>query len=120
MRWAAEGRSRCSVPVLRAEAIHCRTSGRSIVRRLPARLIGGGSRPRGAAPGPGGVPEEIIAPALRGGMESQAQGERRQRLGTARLAQQLQPALLGRVIALLAIARDAAGDDVVPTLVSAA
>src|SRR5258708_2296550 len=115
-----ERRSTWRVPVLRAEAIHCRTSGRSIVRRLPARLIGGRCRPRRSAPVQVDVPEEVIAPALGRAMQPQAERERRQRLGTPRLAQELQPDLLGCVIALLAIARDAAGDDVVPTLVAAA
>src|SRR5258708_10585565 len=114
-----ERRSTWRVPVLRAEAIHCRTSGRSIVRRLPARLIGGRCRPRRSAPVQVDVPEEVIAPALGRAMQPQAERERRQRLGTPRLAQELQPDLLGCVIALLAIARDAAGDDVVPTLVAA-
>src|SRR6266536_6578280 len=107
IRFCTELRSRWSVPVLRAEAIHCRTSGRSIVRRFPVRLIVGRDRPRTSAPVQGDVPEEVIAPALRGPVQAQAAGAGGQRLGAARLAQQLQPDLLGRVIALLAVARDA-------------
>ena len=50
IRFCTDRRSMWSVPVFRPVDIHCRISGRSIVRRLPVRLMGresrGGAQPR--------------------------------------------------------------------------
>src|SRR6266496_6754842 len=94
-------------------------SGSAIVLRSPLRLIGRMGK-RGSGLIQGDVPEQIIAPALGGAMKAQAQREVRQGGGAARSAQEAEAGLVGGEVSFPAVAGNAAGDDVVPSLVAAA
>src|SRR5689334_11745220 len=103
-----EPRCSSSVPILRPAEIHCRISGRPIVLRLPDSM-----RRRGpSGPFPGHVPVQEAAPALRRSPGSEAHGQGRRQERPARVTDETQPGLLGRTVALLAVAADATGDDV--------
>src|SRR5207245_5052643 len=92
-------------------------SGSAIVLRSPLRLIG-----RMASRGSGliqrDVPEQVIAPALGGATEAQAQREVRQGLGAAGSAEEAEAGLVGGEVSFPAVAGDATGDYVVPSLVA--
>src|SRR2546428_5766918 len=90
-------------------------SGSAIVLRSPLRLIGRmASRRSGLIQGD--VPEQVVAPALGGAMEAQAQREVGEGLGAAGSAEQPEAGLVGSEVALPAGAGDATGDDGVPPL----
>src|SRR6185295_20008712 len=92
-------------------------SGSAMVLRSPLRLIGRSGRGSGLIQGD--VPEQIVAPALGGTAETQAECEVGEGLGTARLAEEADAGLVGSEVAFPAVAGDATGDDVVPSLVAA-
>src|SRR5260370_24607138 len=92
-------------------------SGSAIVLRSPLRLIGRMTK-RGSGLIQGDVPEQVVAPALGGTIETQAQREVGKDLGTARFAEEADADLVGGEVALPAVAGDATGDNVVPSLVA--
>src|SRR5260370_18104781 len=93
-------------------------SGSAIVLRSPLRLIGRMTK-RGAGLIEGAVAEEVVARALGGTIETQGQREVGKDLGTARFAEEADADLVGGEVALPAVAGDATGDNVVPSLVAA-